>query len=98
MGLEKQGLAQSGSDPGYYIETLDDALYGTRYSMLLLAQRSTLDVLDKTAVVANEYFGCGMPAARGNEKVVVCGQVWVLAGGQAKVPSLVGRVDREYWR
>lgn len=57
--IAEHELAQPESDTGYYVDTLDFALYGTPYSMLLLAQRSTLDVLDKTAVVANEHFECG---------------------------------------
>lgn len=53
------GPAQRDDDSGYYVDTLDYSLYGTQYSKLLLAQRSALDVLDKTAVVANEYFVLG---------------------------------------
>lgn len=53
------GLHQAKDDSGYYLETLDHSLYGTQYSKLLLAQRSALDVLDKTAVVANEHFDVG---------------------------------------
>jgi tetratricopeptide (TPR) repeat protein len=52
-------LTQSPDDSGSYVETLDYSLYGIQYSKLLLAQRSALDVLDKTAVVANEHFGVG---------------------------------------
>lgn len=52
-------LSQTPNDSGAYTETLDGSLYGLQYSMLLLAQRSALDVLDKTAVVANEYFDAG---------------------------------------
>lgn len=52
-------LAQTADDSGFYVETLDYSLYGIQYSKLLLAQRSALDVLDKTAVVANEHFKAG---------------------------------------
>lgn len=52
-------LAQTDDDSGYYVETLDYSLYGIQYSKLLLSQRSALDVLDKTAVVANEHFKAG---------------------------------------
>jgi tetratricopeptide (TPR) repeat protein len=52
-------LAQTPDDSGSYVETMDYSLYGIQYSKLLLAQRSALDVLDKTAVVANEHFGVG---------------------------------------
>ncbi|WP_423494025.1 hypothetical protein IM711_10860 [Microbacterium esteraromaticum] len=54
-----EGPDQKVDDSGYYVETLDYSLYGTQYSKLLLAQRSALDVLDKTAVVANEHFRVG---------------------------------------
>ena len=53
------GPQQADEDSGSYVETLDYSLYGIQYSKLLLAQRSALDVLDKTAVVANEHFGVG---------------------------------------
>ncbi|WP_406021847.1 LA2681 family HEPN domain-containing protein [Nocardioides sp. NBC_00850] len=53
------GLAQQPEDSGYYVDTLDHSLYGVQYSQLVLAQRSALDVLDKTAVVANEHFAVG---------------------------------------
>lgn len=53
------GLEQAPEDSGLYVDTLDYSLYGTQYSKLLLAQRSALDVLDKTAVVANEHFKVG---------------------------------------
>jgi len=52
-------LAQTADDPGFYVDTLDYSLYGIQYSKLLLAQRSALDVLDKTSVVANEHFEAG---------------------------------------
>ncbi|WP_170111073.1 LA2681 family HEPN domain-containing protein [Antricoccus suffuscus] len=52
-------LAQTADDSGFYVETLDYSLYGIQYSKLLLAQRSALDVLDKTAVVANEHLKAG---------------------------------------
>ncbi|WP_435055028.1 LA2681 family HEPN domain-containing protein [Micromonospora aurantiaca (nom. illeg.)] len=54
-----EGPEQKDDDSGYYIETLDHSLYGTQYAKLLLAQRSALDVLDKTAVVVNEYLNVG---------------------------------------
>ncbi|ONI63408.1 hypothetical protein ALI44B_01365 [Leifsonia sp. ALI-44-B] len=59
-----EGPEQKADDSGFYVETLDYSLYGTQYSRLLLAQRSALDVLDKTAVVANEHFAVGDEARR----------------------------------
>jgi hypothetical protein len=45
------------SDTSSYSDTLDYALYGTRTSMLLLSQRSALDILDRVAACANDFFG-----------------------------------------
>lgn len=55
----REGPGQAAEDSGSYTETLDYSLYGTQYSKLLLAQRSALDVLDKTAVVVNDHFKVG---------------------------------------
>lgn len=54
-----EGPSQETGDSGYYVETYDYSLFGTKFSRLTLAQRSALDTLDKTAVVANEYFALG---------------------------------------
>ncbi len=42
-----------------YMDTLDYAVYGIGPAMLTLAQRAALDVLDRVAVCANEYFRLG---------------------------------------
>lgn len=60
------GFEQPATDSGLYVETLDYSLYGMPYSRLLLAHRSALDVLDKTAVVANEYLSVGDDPSRVN--------------------------------
>ncbi|RYD30969.1 MAG: hypothetical protein EOP85_23245 [Verrucomicrobiaceae bacterium] len=73
------GPEQKDDDSGYYVETLDYSLYGTQYSKLLLAQRSALDVLDKTAVVANEHFGVGDDASR-----VSFRQFWATKDGKVR--------------
>jgi len=44
-------------ESGKYSDTLDYANYGIRCSLLTLAQRSCMDLLDKTAVAASEYLG-----------------------------------------
>lgn len=44
-------------ESGKYSDTLDYANYGIRFSLLTLAQRACLDLLDKVAVAASEYFG-----------------------------------------
>lgn len=50
---------QHPDDTGVYASTLDSAIYGEPSAMLVLAQRSTLDLLDKLAVAANDHFGAG---------------------------------------
>lgn len=78
-------LTQTPDDSGSYVETLDYSLYGTQYSKLLLAQRSALDVLDKTAVVANEHFGVGdIP------KKVSFRSFWTTKAGQLREPLVKG--------
>ncbi len=44
---------------GRFADTLDYATYGPDASALLLAHRTTLDLLDKVAVTANHYFELG---------------------------------------
>lgn len=46
-----------------YMDTLDYATYGVRPSLLILAQRSAFDVLDRIAVLSNYYFGVGEKAS-----------------------------------
>jgi hypothetical protein len=60
----ESGGQQHPDDPGLYTDTLDGALYGEAPALLLLAQRSALDVLDKIAVTANEHFCTGLPPSR----------------------------------
>jgi LA2681-like HEPN len=63
MHAESDGR-QHPDDPGLYTNTLDGAFYGEAPALLLLAQRSALDVLDKIAVTANEHFCTGLPPSR----------------------------------
>jgi len=60
----ESGGRQHPDDPGLYTDTLDGAFYGEAPALLLLAERSALDVLDKIAVTANEHFGSGLPPSR----------------------------------
>ncbi len=46
-------------ESGKYSDTLDYARYGIQPSMLTLAQRSCLDLLDKVAVAESEYLALG---------------------------------------
>jgi len=55
--LAFRGMTEKAEDSGEYSDTLDYALYGIDQSLLLLAQRSCIDVLDKIAVATSEYFG-----------------------------------------
>ena len=65
QGMHAESPArQHPDDPGLYTGTLDGSLYGEPAALLLLAHRSALDVLDKIAVTANEYFGSGLVPAR----------------------------------
>jgi hypothetical protein len=50
---------QHHDDPGRYVDTLDYAMYGEPAGMLILAQRSALDTLDKIAVAVNEHLQLG---------------------------------------
>jgi tetratricopeptide (TPR) repeat protein len=63
MHAESPGR-QHPDDSGLYTDTLDGAIYGQAPAMLLLAQRSALDVLDKIAVTANEHFKSGLPPSK----------------------------------
>ncbi len=47
------------SDSRLYSDTLDNASYGERTAKVTMALRSGLDVLDRVAVAANQYFGFG---------------------------------------
>jgi len=52
-------VGQAADDPGIYVDTLDLSVYGEASSSLVLAQRATLDLLDKVAVAVNEHFAMG---------------------------------------
>ena len=47
-------------DTSLYMDTLDYSLYGIRPSLLQLSQRAAIDILDRVAVCANEYFRWGL--------------------------------------
>jgi tetratricopeptide (TPR) repeat protein len=53
--LAFQALTSSIPECGLYADTLDYATYGVKQSMLALAQRACIDVLDKVAVATTEY-------------------------------------------
>lgn len=58
--LRKSLFSQDPADTGTYADTLDMAIYGEPAAQLVLAQRATLDLLDKVAVAANEHFKTGV--------------------------------------
>jgi tetratricopeptide (TPR) repeat protein len=59
IATSADGWKQEASDPGVYSDTLDYSIYGTLSSSLVLAHRAAIDMLDKTAVAANEHFEVG---------------------------------------
>ncbi len=54
--------AHSPRNTSSYADTLDYATYGIGPSLLVLAQRAALDILDRVAVCANGYFDLGSKA------------------------------------
>ena len=60
--LAFQCLAGTFPESGLYADTLDYAVYGVVPSMLSLAQRVCIDLLDKIAVATTEYFAIPGPA------------------------------------
>ncbi len=52
-----ESIHNQATESGWYSDTLDYAIYGIRGSLLTLAQRSAIDVLDRIAVAASEYLG-----------------------------------------
>jgi tetratricopeptide (TPR) repeat protein len=54
--LAYQALTADFPESGFYADTLDYAVYGIAPSLLSLAQRACIDVLDKVAVATTEYF------------------------------------------
>lgn len=70
-------------ESGVYADTLDYSMYGVRPALLVLAQRSAIDILDRIAVAASEYLKLpGKPNA-----IYFTGR-WHLmeGGGRAKEP------------
>lgn len=91
--LAYQALTAKFPDSGFYTDTLDYAVYGIVPSLLSLAQRACIDVLDKIAAATTEYFG--IP---GDVKVVYFWKRWFdnPQKGQQKAwhPSLRPHIDK----
>lgn len=62
--LDAQPETQAAEDTGTYVDTEDGARYDMHRSMLVLAQRAALDILDKLAVAANDHFEVGREPRR----------------------------------
>ena len=69
--LAYQAMSKSFPESGLYADTLDYAVYGIVPSLLSLAQRACIDVLDKIAASTTEYF-----AIPGNVRVVYFYSRW----------------------
>jgi tetratricopeptide (TPR) repeat protein len=69
-----RGISEKLPDSGFYSDTLDYAIYGVTPSMLSLAQRACIDVLDKIAVATSELF-----AIPGPSKTVHFSNRWLVA-------------------
>ncbi len=62
---------------GRFADTLDYATYGPAASAFVLAHRTALDLLDKVAATANQYFGIGQAPNK-----VYFGSLWRQKGGK----------------
>ncbi len=62
--FESISLDGASTETGLYFDTLDYATYGRKASLLTLAQRAALDLLDKLAVALNDYLVLGWSAER----------------------------------
>jgi tetratricopeptide (TPR) repeat protein len=88
-------LALSGTLPesGLYSDTLDYAVYGVAQSMLSLAQRACIDVLDKVAVATTDYF-----AIPGSPRTVYFTNRWFADSQRGQTmawhPSLRPHIDK----
>lgn len=80
--------SQHPEDTGSYADTLDYSLYGEPPAMLILAQRASLDLLDKIAVAANEHFRTGL-----NPDQISFRNYWFDRGSGAVRPKLPKPVD-----
>lgn len=81
--IDESAPLQHAEDTGSYSDTADGSYYGEGPALLLLSQRSVLDVLDKIAVAANEHFICGLLPKRVN-----FGTFWLDARTGQERPTL----------
>ncbi len=86
--FESVSIDEFDQDTGLYFDTLDYATYGRKASLLTLAQRTALDLLDRIAVALNDYLGLGWDAER-----VHFHSVW--RDPKSKTPKWHPAVERE---
>jgi tetratricopeptide (TPR) repeat protein len=90
--LAYQGLSGTFPESGFYSDTLDYAVYGIVPSILALAQRAAIDVLDKVAVATSEYL-----AIPGSDRGVYFSNRWFAntKKGQSRAwhPALQPHID-----
>jgi tetratricopeptide (TPR) repeat protein len=88
-----QALSAKFPESGLYADTLDYAVYGIVPSLLLLAQRACMDLLDKIAAASTEHF-----AIPGNVKVVYFSNRWFRDSTRRRPlawhPSLLPHIDK----
>jgi len=90
--LAYQALSATFPESGLYADTLDYAVYGVVPSLLSLAQRACIDLLDKIAAATTEYF-----AIPGNVKVVYFSNRWFQDSTRRPLiwhPSLRPHIDK----
>lgn len=91
--LTYQALTAEFPESGFYTDTLDYAVYGIVPSLLSLAQRACIDLLDKVAAATTEYF-----SIPGDVKVVYFWKRWFDNPEKRKrrmwLPSLRPHIDR----
>jgi hypothetical protein len=62
--LAFEGMQVPTWDTSVYADSLDYAIYGIAPAKLSLAQRAALDILDRVAVLVNEYLDVGLEPKR----------------------------------
>ncbi len=90
--LAYQTLSSTFPESGLYMDTLDYAVYGIVPSLLSLAQRACIDLLDKIAAASTEYF-----AIPDNVKVIYFSNRWFHDSRRRPLvwhPSLRPHIDK----
>lgn len=72
---------------GSYADTLDYAIYGAETSAITLAHNTAINILDKTAVLANHYFSLGLDPDKVDFR-----RIWRVKDKQSKKYELTNKV------